>query len=107
MHSITATLSILGLATTLAASAAAVEPLTGTYVEKVRCKGVINGSKSVVSAKDVEWFVDDLGDGNVCLHLSGSTWKYHGWQPGRALEEAAQHPATAEGDGADVSLRSG
>ena len=74
-----------GLATALATLAAAVsahavEPLTGTYVEKVRCNGLYNGEKWATSADDSLWFVDDLGDGNVYLHLSGNSgWKYHGW----------------------------
>jgi len=72
---------VLALATLAAAvSAQAVEPLTGTYVETVRCKGLYNGQKSVASANDQIWYIDDLGDGNVYLHIDGgSGWKYHGW----------------------------
>jgi hypothetical protein len=69
-------------------SAQAVEPLTGTYVEKVRCNGLLNGQTLATSSKDTLWFVDDLGDGNVYLHISGNSgWKYHGW-----LEEDASKP---------------
>jgi|GEM_PF-3740330 len=69
------------LAATFAVSTArAVEPLTGTYQEKIRCVGLFNGEKSASSAKDVLWYLDDLGDGNLFLHdPGGSGWKYHGW----------------------------
>lgn len=71
-----------------AGSARAVEPLTGTYTEKVRCKSLYNGVAETASFDESIWFVDDLGDGNVYLHLSGNSgWKYHGW-----LEENAAKP---------------
>jgi len=78
MRSISCALLLATLALTGAAHA--VEPLTGTYVEKVRCRGLFNGEKSVASAKDQLWYLDDLGDGNLFLHIEGgSGWKYHGW----------------------------
>jgi hypothetical protein len=79
----------MAMVTLLAAGAAqAVESLTGTYIEKVRCKGLLNGAKSSVSSNEQVWYVDDLGDGHVYLHIEGgSGWKYHGW-----LEENAAKP---------------
>jgi hypothetical protein len=62
----------------LAGPAGAVESLTGTYQGRTRCVGLIDGAKSVSSAKDEIWYVDDLADGNVYLH-GGGGWKYHGW----------------------------
>jgi hypothetical protein len=80
MHRITQ-LAGIGCASLLAAgSANAVESLTGTWTEKVRCKELIDGVTRTFSAKDALWFVDDLGDGHVYLHLSGGSGvKFHGW----------------------------
>jgi hypothetical protein len=72
--------ALLAAALVLAGAAHAVEPLTGTYEEKARCVGLFNGAKSVTSGKDQLWYLDDLGDGNLFLHIEGgSGWKYHGW----------------------------
>jgi hypothetical protein len=80
MRSISRVLAIATATLAAAVSAQAVEPLTGTYVETVRCKSLYNGQASVESANDSIWYVDDLGDGNVWLHLSGNSgWVYHGW----------------------------
>jgi hypothetical protein len=63
----------------LAGPAGAVESLTGTYQAKVRCVGLLDGAKSVTSSTDEIWYVDDLADGNVFLHVQGIGAKYHGW----------------------------
>jgi hypothetical protein len=58
----------------------AIESLTGTYREKTRCIGLFDGEKSVTSGNEQLWYLDDLGGGNVFLHIGGGAgWKYHGW----------------------------
>jgi hypothetical protein len=78
---------LLAAVAALAGPAGAVESLTGTYQTKTRCVGLFDGEKSVTSAKDEIWYVDDLADGNVYLHLPASGSKYHGW-----LEVNTQKP---------------
>jgi hypothetical protein len=80
MRSLARVLAVATAALAVSVSARAVDSLTGTYVEKVKCDTLLNGVRSKVKAKDQLWFLDDIGDGNVYLHISGgSGWKYHGW----------------------------
>jgi hypothetical protein len=80
MRSIPFASALLAATFALAGTARAVEPLTGTYQEKIHCVGEFNGEKWKASSKDALWYLDDLGDGNLYLHdPGGSGWKYHGW----------------------------
>jgi len=97
------TCALLFAAASLASAAHAVDSLTGTYQEKVHCKGLFNGEKWDVSAKDTLWSLSDLGDGNLYLaDPSGSGWKYHGW-----LEVDMQKPDQGIIGFADCGVQSG
>ena len=95
---------LIAAVTMLAGASHAIESLTGTYSTKYRCSGIFNGESQKISGKeDSAWYIDDLGDGNVYLHLApGGSWKYHGW-----LEVDAQKPTQGILGFADCGIESG
>ena len=94
---------LIAAVTMLAGASQAIESLTGTYAGKYRCSALYNGEKTAAKGKDEVWYIDDLGDGNVYLHLApGGSWKYHGW-----LEVDAQKPAEGIVGFADCGIQSG
>ena len=94
---------LIAAVTMLAGASQAIESLTGTYEGKYRCSGLYNGEKTAPKGTDEVWYIDDLGDGNVYLHLApGGSWKYHGW-----LEVDLQKPTGGIVGFADCGITSG